>query len=322
MNRFIWLGLTVVVIALTWVGLWYYGSAQIRQNFEDARQNALREGTILDCDSLTITGLPFRYDVFCSNLSISANDVTLTLPELSATIRIYAPTHALMFAKGPLNIDDAFTGSRRKLTWDNFTLSARTNGFALARVSATGENFILHDTIIDDFVLGEIGQLEVHLMDAPETYNAAEKTSSWALFARTNQSAWSQLGIGDAQFRLEANFPTMPDDLRTLDLATLARNWADPNPKIDLHVLEGQDPSSSFSIMGNIGLDADATWNGDFDVTTQGLDTRLGGMTSAPMLSIFLGDPTPDGKLYRAYSLRHGVLFAGNIPISAVPPLL
>lgn len=322
MNRFIGLGLTVLVITLAWVGLWFYGATQIRENFETAQQNAASQGTLLDCSNLEISGLPFRYDIFCSDLSVSANDVIVTLPKLTATVRIYAPTHALLFAEGPLNIDDAFTGSRREVTWDDLTLSARTNGFALARISATGSNFVLHDTIIDDFILGTMDQFEAHLMDAPETYDAESKTSSWALFARMNQATWPQLNIEDAQFRLEATFPTMPDDLRNLSLPVLAKNWADPNPKIDLHILEGQDALSSFSILGNVGLDSDAAWNGDFDVTTLGLDTRLGDLTSGPMMSIFLGDPTPDGKLYRAYSLRHGVLFAGNIPISAVPPLL
>ena len=114
----------------------------------------------------------------------------------------------------------------------------------------------------------------------------------------------------------------MPDDLRNFDPDTIVSNWIAPNPPINLHVFEGKDATTSFSLTGNLGLEEGGTWQGDFDLASNGLDKRLDPFVVPAMRQILLGDPASNGDgLYRAYSIRHSVLFAGNVPLTVLPAL-
>lgn len=320
-TRFIVLIAIVVVVVLAWLGLWFTGAAYIRNAYDQIHDEAAAEGDELTCGKLDVAGLPFRFDLFCHDLTLRVDDVTVHLPTLEGTVRVYAPTHALLFAEGPLTINDAFTGTRRTLTWDQLEASARTNWTALANISIVGKNIALKDTLVGETLLAEADGFEAHLLDAPEGRDAENHTAQWSLYSILGGATFPELDIENADFRLEADFPGMPDDLRNFDLATIFANWREPNPRLTLHVFEGKDAEASFSLTGNAGLDDSNMWQGDFDLTSNGLDTRLSAITSAPMINMLLGDPNSDGSLYRAYSLRHGVLFAGNAPLTALPPL-
>lgn len=320
--RFIALALVVALVVVAWLGAWFAGASYIRTAYDDLRSEIADEGGELTCGRLDISGLPFRFDLFCHDLTLKLEDITAKLPLLEATVRVYAPTHILAFANGPLTVEDAFTGTRREADWELLEASARTNWAALANISLVAKSITLKDTLVGEKTLWTVDGLEAHLLDDPQAHNRTTGTAQWSLYAIMNGTNVSDLDINAADFRLEADLPGMPDDLRNFDPDTIVSNWIAPNPPINLHVFEGKDATTSFSLTGNLGLEEGGTWQGDFDLASNGLDKRLDPFVVPAMRQILLGDPASNGDgLYRAYSIRHSVLFAGNVPLTVLPAL-
>lgn len=329
MNKFATLLTVILVIAALWVGAWFFGASQIRNAFTQASIEAQRSGGSLSCTELNIDGLPFRYDVECKQFSLLQNDVEISVPGLAASIRIYQPTHSIISALGPAEITDHFWGTRYLLNWQQAQLSARTNGFALARVSLQADQISLTDDRLGDRLVASADQLQAHIIDAADLYDPDQKLATWGGFIRLLSLNLPELDIIDANARLEADIPGLPDDLRQFNLDQILSNWQNTDNKIKLHVLEADIPAAqteqperaavTVNIVGEASLDEDYLLDGNFDLNSTGLDTILEPLVSLALTGIYLGDPSGDEGLYRAYSIRHGVLFAGNVPLFSIP---
>lgn len=310
----------VIFLALAYSAAWLFGAHLVRSQIEQAMADYDTDVTSADCADIAITGFPFRYDVTCTNLAVTEGDLAISLPELKATVMVYRPTHLLWFAQGPANFDDAFTGARQQLRWSQLRGSARTNGWALARVSIEGEDFSLIDTLLGERERATVAHLEAHAIDMPERYNELTARSEVAVLVDMVGVEMAELEVSEGSVRLEAEVPGMPDDIRRWTLPTLVANWRDD--PVRLIGLTAEDAQSEVEIVGTIGTTADAHLTGDFDLTTRNVHELLSAFLPPQMLGIFLGQQGSDGSYYRAYSLRDGVLLAGNLPVLVTQPLL
>lgn len=310
----------VIVLALAYSAAWLFGAHMIRTQVEQAMADYTTEVSSADCADLGISGFPFRFDVTCSDLSVTEGDIAISLPELKATVLVYRPTHLLWFAQGPASYDDAFTGTRQQLSWAQLRGSARSNGWALARISIEGEDFNLIDTLLGEREIASVAHLEAHALDMPEQWNELTARSEIAVLVDMVGVDMAELDLSDGSVRLEAEVPGIPDDMRRWTLPTLVANWRDdPVRLIGLHA---EDSRSEVNIVGTLGTTSDAHLTGDFDLTTRNVHELLTALVAPQMLDIFLGQQSDDGSYYRAYSIRDGVLLAGNLPVMVTPPLL
>lgn len=319
-TRFQILIIVVIILALVYSGAWLFGARMVRTQIETAMADYATPQTMVACDDLAVGGFPFRYDVTCTNLSLIADDIALAVPELKATVLVYRPTHLLWFARGPAAYTDAFTGIDRQLSWDQLRGSARTNGWALARISIEGDGLTLTDTLLTERTLGHLTHIEAHALDSAEKYNAETGRAEVAIFIEAIGASLEDQSIKNGTLRLEAEVPGMPDDLRLWTPETLARNWQnDPVRVVGLHA---EDTGVEIDIVGTVGTTADANLTGDFDLNTRNLYEPLSALIAPQMLDTFLGQKSEDGSYYRSYALRNGVLMAGNLPVVTLPPLL
>jgi len=318
MNKFQGLLAAVILFVIVYAAAWYGGALFVRSQIETALAATADMPEQITCGDLDIGGFPFRYDITCANVRYVAGDTEITVPRVEATIRVYSPTHALVFADGPAEITNAFTGGRRQLHWESLRGSARTNGLALVRVSITGSEIVMSDALVDAEIW-RVGDFEAHVLDSPELYDPETGLAELALFARLGEADYPDLGIAGGRAIFEATVPGVPDDLREWTPRTLAANWqTDP---IELVRLEASDERASLESTGRLSVADDGTFNGDFDLFSTDLHETLQPAVAPELLDIVLGDIGENGRRYRAYAVRHGVVMAGNAPLFTLPPL-
>lgn len=302
----------VIAIIVIYSAAWFAGAAYVKSTLGDTLTALATPATQIDCADISVWGFPFRYDVTCSNAQFQDGDVVVAVPEIKATVLIYRPTHVQLFAQSPATYTDAFTGSQNEIGWDSLRASARSNGWSLSRVSVEGEALTLSDTLVGSTELGRFGHIEAHVLDNPDQFDAETNLTELAIYARIEQADLNALGISDGALVLEAEVPGVPHDMRDWNRSTLMANWQ--NRPIRIVNLHADDPASSIDVVGQISTDAEALLNGDFDLTTDNVYEPLSETIAPQMLDMFLGQKNNDGTRYRSYSIRHGVLMAGNLP--------
>ncbi|VAW21766.1 hypothetical protein MNBD_ALPHA11-1650, partial [hydrothermal vent metagenome] len=143
MRKFLFLMIFIIVIVAGWSAVWIYAAQRINAEASSLFANTANTQQQINCEQFSVSGFPFRFDITCTNLTLSSIDTSLKIPEIKVTALVYRPTHALIFAEGPAVMENIFSGSKRQLNWNSLRASVRTNGWSLARVSIEGENIEL-----------------------------------------------------------------------------------------------------------------------------------------------------------------------------------
>lgn len=321
MNRFISLMVFIVIVVLGWTAAWFYAANRLTDEAGTYFVGLSTHLQRFECETFDVDGFPFRFDVTCTNAKLTDSDLELSINEIKATVLVYKPTHVLVFAQGPAQVTDSFTGSKREITWDNLSLSLRTNGWALARFSLEAQNLQLFDTIVTKTLLGSVSHAEFHLVEDTQFYDADARITQISAFAKVQDAFMPEFEINDAKIILEASLAAMPDDLRLWSPAIISKNWFDSQTGLNISKLEGSDARSSFSINGNMTATAQSMPNGNFDFFTQNLAQRFEPFIDPVAIQVVFGSQSEDLNRYQSYSVVHGVVLAGNLPIFTLVPM-
>lgn len=329
-NRFIWLGLVVLAVAGLWTAGWFYAAGEVRTALV-AQGNADADSR-LSCGTLDITGFPFRFDIACAEASIVDGDVTVTVAGLRASVLAYSPTHAVLSARAPLTLVDAFTGSRRRIDFASAEASARLvtddilkglggEGWRLARASLVADGVSLTDTLAGETLLASAGHLEAHLVDMPERHEPDKGLAALAAYARLDAVVAPAVDIEGGTLSLEAELSGLPDDLRHLAAENALERWRDAGGQLNLVRLEGTAGEEFLRSAGTLALDSAARAEGQIQLTSRGLVERAGPLIPEDWKGILLGQPAADGSYTATLSLRGGFVFAGLLPVGQLAPL-
>ncbi len=321
MLRFKILIVVVLLVFGGWTAGWFYGASRLGDGIDAWLQASQAGPEPVTCEQLDVAGFPFRFDVSCTGLALTSGDFSFRLENLKATILVYRPTHALIFASGPATFLDTFSGSSRELRWDNLRASARTNGWALARISLEADNVELIDTLVGEKLVARIGRAEAHLLDIPENYNAEAGLAEWSALARISDAGIPEFNVSGANIEMEAIVQSMPDDLRLINASSIARNWFEAGNGIELTKLAGSDEQSELELSGRVSATEEARLSGDFGLHTKNIANRLSGFLEPQVLQILFGFRGEEGDYDQSFSFRYGVLLAGNLPVLTLPPL-
>src|SRR5690606_38585351 len=131
---------------------------------EQVNMLALADGETspqLQCGTLDIGGIPFRFDVACADATLVSADLMVTVPELRASVMVWKPTHLLAFAEGPAQISDAFTGLEQAVTWSGLEASARLTDWRIARVSVVGRDVNWTDRLFGESAIATTPHMEM-----------------------------------------------------------------------------------------------------------------------------------------------------------------
>lgn len=314
MKRFVSLIAAIGLVVVFWCAGWLFGSGWVRSQIE--AQSA--DDPAIACDSLSVAGFPFRFDITCTGAQVADADVSITVSEIRASALVYNPTFVEIFAKGPAQYADAFSGSSYRLDWTSLTASARLNWTSLARVSVVADKLVLSDTVLDKVRLADIGHVEFHVLgvDGALTESARNLRS----FLRIEDARAPML---EAPLRLEttALVTEWPADVTTWSDPALLRLWAEGEGHIAVESLDVVTGDLSAHVEGVLAPDQSGLFDGDLSLSSRGLGPLLREFLAAPLAGAVLGPEDESGEAHQTLIVSKSVLRAGIVPLIALPPL-
>ena len=320
-KRIIILGSVVVAVVVLWSAAWLVLSGVIKQNIAAL---ALADGVNtpnVSCQTLDVGGFPFRFDVDCGTARIVSGDIVVDVPGIRASVRVYAPTHMLASARGPLQLTDSFTGTRNAVAWSGLEASLRLDNWRIARGSLSARDVVWSDRLFDDAVIAQSPLVELHLFDIPEQHDTERHLAALALYARAETLAWPGLTLTDTNAEIQLELSGLPDDIRNWGDPLLLPNLQQAGGALKVVAIHATDASSTLDAQGELQLDPQGMLEGSIGITSTGVAERVGPLLDEPWRTLVLGTPTADGSHANQLNFRAGAIFSGLLPIGAVPPL-
>lgn len=321
MKRIIALLVVVIVVVALWSVAWFFLAGQVRSNIEAL---AAADGVTtprLSCETLNIGGYPFRFDAACVNAQVTSGDVTVTAPEVRASVLVYRPTHVLAGAVGPINIVDAFTGSRSAVSFSSLEASARTDGWRLARVSLSGTDMVWNDTLMGEQLIAQSRLVDLQLGDIPEQHDAAKGLASLAGYFQARDLVAPGFTIADGNAEIQVEVSGVPDDVRAMGDPSALVNWRAAGGQLKLVSIHATDADSDLTATGNLALDPQGLLDGQIDIASTKVAERIEPYLVEPYRTLVLGNAAPDGTHSNVLNFRAGNIYSGLLPIASVPPL-
>jgi hypothetical protein len=333
LNRFAWLLVLVILVCGAWSVGWLVAAGNARAAIAGLATQDGETSPQLTCESLDISGFPFRFDVSCTGATMVSGDITATIAGIRASVLAYSPTHAILSAQSPATLADAFTGSRSRIDFASAEASARLTtedvwsglqgrGWRLARASLVAGDVSWTDTLAGEHLIAHSAQLETHLLDMPELHDPAQGQSGLAIYARLADVDAPGFAVAEGEASLEAELTRLPDDLRAFGDPELLRRWADADGQLRIVSLRGEAGEEFIESEGTLALDSAARPEGQIKLTSKGLVERTGTLVPEEWQGLVLGAPAEDGSYSQTLNLRGGFVFAGLIPVAQLEPIL
>lgn len=321
MNRFVVLGMVVLVLAGIWTGAWFW-AAGMATSYVQSLETADGVSTPrLSCDQFAITGFPFGFDATCTGATIVSLDTTVTVAGLKASVLVYNPFHVLAFAQSPVTMDNALTGSRSRLDFAEAEASARLSGWRIGRVSLVVDKPVWNDTILEDRLIADADLFELHLVDDPDKHDAKAGLASLAEFVKVEGLSAPRQKFVDAKATLEAEISNLPDDVRVYGDPDLLKRWQGAGGKFNLVGVDAADGEDFYRSSGTLGLDSQGRIEGQLKVTSRGVVERLATMIPDNAKGLVLGGQAEDGSYSQTINFAAGMVMSGVIPMGFVPPV-
>lgn len=320
-KRIIILGGVVLFVLVGWSILWLVAAGFVEREVAALAEADGVTTPSLRCEGLHVGGFPFRFDVDCPDAQIVSGDITVTLPGLRASARVYAPSHALISAKGPARISDSFTGTRNDVNWKTLEASLRLDNWRLARASIVGEDMAWSDSLFGDTLIARAPRVELHAFDMPEVHDAARALASVAIYGRMDGLDWPGLALAEGQAEIQLEISGLPDDVR---------NWGDPmllafmqrqGGAVNIVSIHASTAEMVLDADGKLQLDDKGLLNGQVAIRSTGVVERVGPMLEEPARTLVLGLPGEDGSYANQLNFRSGGVFSGLVPLASLPPV-
>jgi hypothetical protein len=322
MRRISILAIVLVVIAAGWTAAWFYVANLARQQITAlATADGQSEPRVV-CGRLDIGGYPLYLDVTCGGMTVTSDDLTTTVAEVKASVGIDDIWHTVAFITGPATFEDAFTGSKYRLDWQNLVASARLTDWRIARISIVGDGFALNETQGSDNLVAKTAHAELHLLDLPEQHDAAKHLAALHVYSTLTGLNAPGLQINDGKSTFDAQITNLGDDVRTYGDADMLKRWQTAGGEIKLAGFKGEDGPQNFAVTGHVGLDAMNRPAGQLAITSKGLVERLGPLVPDQWRAIILGTPSADGSYSQVLNMTNGLAFSGIVPLGTLPPLM
>lgn len=321
MKRIGFLIALVLVVVVGWTAAWFWLSGEIRRNVVALAEADGVTSPRVTCDTLNIAGFPFRFDLTCAGAAVTSGDVTAKVAELRATVLVYRPTHALAFAKAPILLDNSFTGQKSRLDFTDMEMSARLDGWRIARISVIADALRWTDTVFGETLLAETDHAEVQILDIPEQHDAAKGLAALATYTTFTGLKAPLITVDDANITLEAELTAVPDDVRNFGDPALLQRFIANAGKLNLVSLRGEDGEASFDGSGSFALNASGTLDGKLALASKGVVDRIEQLFPGSMNPIVVGSAAADGTYTQNFAIAGGVIYAGIIPLGVIPPV-
>lgn len=320
-KRIIILGVAVVAAIVLWSAAWLVLSGVIKQNIAALASADGVTAPNVACETLDVSGFPFRFDVDCQTARIVSGDVVVDVPGIRASVLVYRPFQLRVSALGPLQLTDNFTGTRNAVAWSELEASVRLDNWRIARGSISSKDLVWSDTLFGNAVIAQSPMVELHLLDIPEQHDPERHLAALALYAPVQGLAWPGLTLTDTNAEIQLELTGLPDDVRNWGDPMLLRNLQQSGGALKVVSIHGTDAASVLDAQGELRPDPQGLLEGSIGITSTGVAERIGPLLQEPWRTLVLGTPTAGGAHTNQLNFRAGAVFSGLVPIAAVPPL-
>lgn len=335
MRKILALGLVVLLVVVAWSAGWFWAAGEARRQIEALAANDAETAPRITCGTLDVGGFPFRFDVTCADARLESGDETITVKGVKASVMVYNPSHVLFAAEAPYAMANAFTGSSSRFDFTGFEGSARLltddllkglsgSGWRIGRISIVADNVTWNDTVLSDVLQAKADHVEAHLMDVPETHDAAAGTASLAAYLSAKALTAPAFQIADAETSFEAELSGLPDDIAVaMADPDPIHNWQRRGGVFNLARFAGNQPSPDerFDITGKLSLNPAGLLQGEVSYTGKGVLDRLAGIMPPVQIAMFKGKPEADGGYSNSFTIVDGQLKFLAMTVMEFPPL-
>lgn len=321
MKKIVALAIVVALLIAGYGAFWLWAAGQATDYVKTLETaDGVNTPRVL-CESFGIGGFPFGFDATCTKATIELNDVTVTAAGLKASAEVYRPTHVLMFAQGPVTIEDAFTGSRSRVDFTSLSASARLEGWRIARVSVVAEAPVWTDTVLEDRPIARAARAEAHLVDEPERHEGGPGLATLAHYVKAEGVEAPGWGVVAGEVTAEGEITNLSDDVRTYGDGDLLRRWQAAGGRYVIRGIAGKDAAGAFDVTGTLGLDSAGRAEGQLKLHSSGVVERLEALFPPEYKGWIVGTQAADGSYSQTLNIQAGVVFAGLVPTGMIPPL-
>lgn len=320
-KRIIILGSVVLAVLALWSTAWFVAAGMVKQAIAAQGQADGITAPQLTCGTLNVSGFPFRFDADCARARIVSGDSVVDVPGISASIRVYAPTHLVASAQGPLQLTDTFTGTRNAIAWSTLEASVRLDNWRIARASISGKDVVWSDTLVGESVIAQAPLAEIHLFDIPEQHDAERHLAALSGYILANDVVYPGMTLSDTSAEIQLELTGLPDDVRNWGDPNLLPNLAAAGGTLKIVAIRGTDADSTLDANGALTLDSAGQVDGQITIASTGVAERIGPLLAEPWRTLVLGTPGPDGSHSNQLNFRAGGIYSGLVPIATIPPL-
>lgn len=321
MKRFVIVIILILVVVALWVAGWFYIAGQVRAEIVRLAEADGVTQPRLVCEELSVGGLPFSFAPHCRGAHIVSGDLSIDLASLDGVALFYQPFHIQIFATGPAQISNAFSGASQELRWSNLHASLRLKGGAIERFSVVADDLVYADTLIGETVIGTSGHAEAHLIDAtpPDAPpGSGQIYDAYAIFENVKSDPYA---ITNGRATLDARLTGLPDPALWGDPQVLGF-WQALGGRLTLRGLEVDADGFSLSAEGQASLSQMGLVNANLEISSRGLAARVADLVGDPSLAqIVLGSPGEDGVSHQSLTITDGTVTVGILPVAVLPPL-
>ena len=314
MTKFKVLIITVLLVCLAYTAAWFYGVNRLGNELDQLATAGAQPQ--ISCVNRSITGFPFRYDLYCANATVDDGDQHISVKNVKATVRVYSPTHIIAFADGPLFWKDDFNGSERELEFSSLQISGRLNwNLEIERISAIAEDLKLSDTVITPIQLANAKTIEAHLI---ATQNA---DTGLQAFFRISDANHIDLATQSANLAIELEATNLNRGINSWQYPDILRQWQMANGELVVHALDFSAKDMRFTANGTLNLDVQGQLNGKVTTQSKGLVELFDPEAYGLLAPTIFGVANADGEYKSLWQASAGTVSIGVAPLFFVPAL-
>ena len=313
-NRFKALIALVLFVALAWSALWGVGAYLINQQAD--KLFAANAQTEISCEEFSVTGYPFRYDVYCGNGTVRSQDTEIKFKGIKAATRIYSPTHLVGYLESPVFWTDEFTGSQRELSFSDAQWSVRANWqLELQRTSLVANQIAWADNLLGRFELANAEQFEAHLLASPDSEQGLQA------FVKTTSANLVELALTETDARIEVDAQNFDRKIANWQNPNLLRDWQAADGILLVNQLDVKASTLAFTAEGEIALDQNGLLNGKITTKSKGLVELFEPEAYGPLAPTIFGVANSEGEYQSLWQANAGTISIGVAPLLYVPAL-
>jgi hypothetical protein len=133
-KRYALLSISVLAVILIWSALWFVAAGRYEAGVKDFLQKAEARQLSIGCETMSVAGYPFRFEISCSKPSVTSEGRSFQADSLKTVSPVWQPRFAIIEVYGPLTISDAGT-EIATLTTESLRASIRMQKDDLERLS-------------------------------------------------------------------------------------------------------------------------------------------------------------------------------------------